>query len=75
MKNRTVMIIAHRLSTVRDADVIAVFGKGSIESLGTHDELLLKSQTYANLVKKQLSGAGTSNASLSGIAGSEGMRQ
>ena len=56
MKNRTVMIIAHRLSTVRDADVIAVFGKGRIIDSGRHDELLRTSATYANLVRKQLSG-------------------
>lgn len=35
MRNRTVIIIAHRLSTVKDADVIAVFGKGSIIDAGS----------------------------------------
>jgi ABC-type multidrug transport system fused ATPase/permease subunit len=56
MKQRTVIIIAHRLSTVRDADVIAVFGKGSIIDAGRHDDLLRTSKTYATLVRKQLSG-------------------
>jgi ABC-type microcin C transport system duplicated ATPase subunit YejF len=57
MANRTVIIIAHRLSTVKDADVIAVFGKGKIIDAGRHEELLRTSKTYANLVRKQLSGA------------------
>lgn len=57
MANRTVIIIAHRLSTVRDADLIAVFGKGRIVDAGRHEDLLRTSKTYANLVRKQLSGA------------------
>ena len=57
MKDRTVIIIAHRLSTVRDADVIAVFGKGNIIDAGKHEELLRTSKTYANLVRKQLNNA------------------
>jgi ABC-type multidrug transport system ATPase subunit len=57
MANRTVIIIAHRLSTVKDADVIAVFGKGKIIDAGRHEALLRTSKTYANLVRKQLSGA------------------
>jgi subfamily B ATP-binding cassette protein MsbA len=55
MVNRTTIIIAHRLSTVKDADVIAVFSKGRITDQGTHEELLRTSKTYANLVRKQLS--------------------
>ena len=55
MADRTVIIIAHRLSTVRDADVIAVFHQGKIVDSGTHDELLKTSKTYSNLVRKQLS--------------------
>lgn len=54
MKDRTVIIIAHRLSTVRDADKIAVFDNGKIIDSGTHTELLEKSSTYSNLVRKQL---------------------
>lgn len=56
MRDRTVIIIAHRLSTVKDADTIAVFGKGKIVDQGTHEELLVSSRTYANLVRKQLTG-------------------
>ena len=73
MVSRTVIIIAHRLSTVRDADVIAVFGKGSIIDAGRHEQLLLTSKTYANLVRKQLShgpagdAAGSDNVGGSGV--------
>lgn len=54
MKDRTVIIIAHRLSTVIDSDQIAVFERGSIVDMGTHQELLKTSAVYANLVRKQL---------------------
>lgn len=57
MKNRTVIVIAHRLSTVRDADVIAVVSNGSILDKGRHVELLQSSEVYANLMKRQLSWA------------------
>lgn len=49
VKNRTSFIIAHRLSTVRHADVILVFNNGTIESMGTHAELLKTSPTYEKL--------------------------
>jgi ABC-type multidrug transport system ATPase subunit len=54
MKDRTVIIIAHRLSTVRDADQIFVFDQGKIVAHGKHEELLSSSPIYANLVRKQL---------------------
>lgn len=59
MVHRTVIVIAHRLSTVKDADLIAVFGTGRIVDAGTHTQLLSTSKTYANLVRKQLSSATT----------------
>lgn len=49
VKNRTSLIIAHRLSTVINADKILVFKDGKIEAMGTHAELLKSSPTYAKL--------------------------
>ncbi len=51
---RTVVIIAHRLSTVKNADHIAVLEKGQIVEMGTHDELLSHHGRYFNLIKNQL---------------------
>jgi ABC-type multidrug transport system fused ATPase/permease subunit len=52
---KTTIIIAHRLSTVRDADKIIVMDKGSVVGEGTHDELMQTSPVYQNLVTHQLS--------------------
>ena len=54
MKNRTVLVIAHRLSTVRNADCIAVINNGKIVECGTHEELLAKEGDYAALYRTQL---------------------
>jgi ATP-binding cassette subfamily C protein CydCD len=54
-KNRTTLIIAHRLSTVRDADQIIVLDKGRIEEIGTHKELFKNKGLYRKLISKQLS--------------------
>lgn len=48
-KGRTTIIIAHRLATIRDADVIVVLQKGRIVEKGSHDELLLNKGLYAKL--------------------------
>jgi len=53
-KNRTVVIIAHRLSTVRNADQIVVLDQGRIIEKGKHEELLELKGSYYNLVKNQL---------------------
>jgi ATP-binding cassette subfamily B protein len=53
-KGRTVVIVAHRLSTVKNADQIVVLGKGKIVERGTHRELTKIKGAYYNLVKNQL---------------------
>lgn len=52
-QQRTTLVIAHRLSTVRDADSILVMDKGEIVESGNHDELLLKNGYYARLWLQQ----------------------
>lgn len=54
MKGRTSIIISHRISTVKDADLIVVVDKGEIVERGTHDELVAKGGIYADLNEKQL---------------------
>ncbi len=54
MQNRTTIFISHRVSTVRNADMIAVLHAGRIVELGTHDELLARNGYYSDLYNKQL---------------------
>ena len=54
MVGRTTVIVAHRLSTVRNANAIAVLQKGKMVEMGTHDELIAKGGAYADLVKTQM---------------------
>jgi len=54
MKDKTSVIISHRISTVKSADLIVVLSDGEIVERGTHDELLSLDGIYANLYQKQL---------------------
>ena len=53
-KDKTVVVVAHRLSTVKNADKIIVLNNGRIVEEGTHKELILKTGYYYELVKNQL---------------------
>jgi ATP-binding cassette subfamily B protein len=53
-KGKTVVVVAHRLSTVKNADQIVVLDKGKIVEKGKHDELIKNKGKYFNLVKDQL---------------------
>ena len=57
MTGRTTMVIAHRLSTVRDADRVLVMNGGRIEQSGTHDSLMAQDGIYKKLVERQLEAA------------------
>ena len=57
MAGRTTIVIAHRLSTVRNADRIAVLDAGRIAEIGSHEELLGRDGLYAHLVARQLRAA------------------
>ena len=54
MRERTAIIVSHRISTVRDADQIFVLSRGRIAERGTHDQLVARDGLYAAMYKKQL---------------------
>ena len=60
MKERTTIVIAHRLSTVRNAALIVVMDEGQVVELGTHETLLARGGLYSQLVGHQLAGAALS---------------
>ena len=57
MAQRTTVVIAHRLSTVRSADLIVALENGRIVEQGSHDVLLARGGLYARLVRRQMAGA------------------
>jgi ATP-binding cassette subfamily C protein CydCD len=57
MRDRTTIVIAHRLSTVRHADLLAVLDRGRLVEIGTHAELLTRNGLYTRLIRRQLTGA------------------
>ena len=70
MKNRTTLVIAHRLATVQKASRILVMDKGAIVEEGTHAELLAAGGTYARLWRRQ-SGGFLDPVGSSGLAAAE----
>jgi ATP-binding cassette subfamily B (MDR/TAP) protein 9 len=67
MANYTVVVVAHRLSTIQNASRICVVDKGRIVESGTHRELLERGGAYENLVRHQLSAMSASAASLNSL--------
>jgi ATP-binding cassette subfamily B protein len=68
MKNRTTILIAHHLGTIRHADVIFVVNNSELVQQGSHEELLAQGGVYADLYKTQTSDAAESAANLSVVA-------
>ena len=56
MEGRTVFLIAHRLRSAMNADLIVVLDNGNIVETGTHSELLSRGATYARMFKEQVRG-------------------
>lgn len=79
MAGRTVVVVAHRLSTIRDATRICVVAHGQVVEQGNHEELISSKGVYAQLVARQLTHSvsspdlsrGLSGSSLSGLSGGD----
>lgn len=84
MAGRTVVVVAHRLSTIRDATRICVIAHGQVQEQGNHEELISSRGLYSQLIARQLTHSvsspelsrGLSGSSLSGFSGdsTEGSR-
>jgi len=57
-QGRTTLIVAHRLSTIRSADLVVAISEGKVEEKGTHKELLERRGLYHSLVTAQMAGRG-----------------
>ena len=57
MQGKTSFVVAHRLSTIKESDLILVMNKGNIVEQGTHKDLLNKNGFYANLYNSQFAKA------------------
>ena len=60
-KSQTTIVIAHRLTTIKNADKIAVIDKGEVVEIGTHNELLAKEGLYHQLWNKQAGNKSSDN--------------
>ena len=69
--HRTVLVIAHRLGTIRNADNIIVLKDGRVHEEGSHDELLEKNGMYADMWNKQLHSASNSGSRVDLLEGVE----
>jgi thiol reductant ABC exporter CydC subunit len=56
MRDRTTVVIAHRLSTVRSADLLVVLDRGHVAEFGSHAELVARNGLYARLIRRQMGG-------------------
>ena len=56
MRDRTVFLIAHRISTVKQADLVIVLERGQVTQMGTHDQLMEEEGHYRNIAQVQLYG-------------------
>lgn len=54
IKNKTVIVISHRLKSIENADKIVVLNEGKVDALGKHEDLLKESQLYRNMIQKSL---------------------
>jgi subfamily B ATP-binding cassette protein MsbA len=72
MADRTTLVVAHRLSTVRRADRIVVIAHGEIVESGTHEELMARAREYRKLYELQFGGVETMGAVTAGAAGGIG---
>ena len=54
IKNKTVIVIAHRMRTIRGADKIVLLNQGKVEAVGTDEELQAKSEVYRKMLEKSV---------------------